>query len=76
VPGDLDFPNDKYVLQVQTLTGTKFDPITSQISVIAIDEWRKLQKEWLVFAREHAKTCQYKRHNVYLRFWGEGARGK
>ena len=69
VPGDLDFPNDKYVLQVQALTGTKFDPLTRQISVIPIAEWRKIQQEWLAFAREHAKTCQYKRQNVYLRFW-------
>jgi len=71
VPGDLDFPNDKYVLQVQALTGTKFDPATRQIAVIPFDEWRKIQQEWLAFAREHAKTCQYKRQNVYLRFWGK-----
>jgi WD40 repeat protein len=69
VPGDLDFPKDKYVLQVQALTGTKFDLSSRQITVIPIDEWRRIQQEWLTFAREHAKTCQYKRQNVYLRFF-------
>jgi hypothetical protein len=41
IPGDLDFPHEHLVLQVQAFA----------------------------LAREHAKSCQYKRQNVYLRFF-------
>ena len=69
VPGDLDFPKDKFMLQVEALTGTRYDPDTRQITVIPPDEFYEIQKEYLDFAHEHAKTCQYKRQNVYLRFF-------
>jgi len=69
IPGDLDFPHEHLVLQVQALTGTKLDPQSSQISVIPTLEWQALQKQYFAIAREHAKSCQYKRQNVYLRFF-------
>ena len=71
VPGDLDFPSEKYILQTQALTGTRFDPVLRQITVIPVEEWRALQKEYLEFAQEHAQACEYLRQNVYLRFWGK-----
>lgn len=32
VPGDLDFPQEYFSLQVEALTGTRFDPITRQMN--------------------------------------------
>jgi WD40 repeat protein len=72
VPGDLDYPHDKFVLQVEALTGSRFNPDTRQITVIPLDEFYKIQKEYISFAREHAKTCKYKRQNVYLQFFPDG----
>jgi WD40 repeat protein len=71
IPGDLDFPHEHLVLQVQALTGTKLDLQTRQISVIPTSEWQALQKQYLDIAREHAKECQYPRQNLYLWFWGK-----
>ncbi len=76
IPGDLDFPHEHLVLQVQALTATRLDLQSREISVIPTEEWQALQKQYLAIAREHAKACQYKRQNVYLRFWGEEVKGK
>jgi len=72
IPGDLDFPHEYLVLQVQALTGTRLDLQRRQISVIRTKEWQALQEQYLAIARSHAKECQYPRQNLYLRFWGKG----
>lgn len=69
VPGDLDFPKDSYVIQVEALTGTRFDVNTRLLSIIPPEEWGKVQSQWQELGRKHANTCQYPRQNVYLRFW-------
>jgi WD40 repeat protein len=69
VPGDLDFPHNKFVLQVEALTGTRFNPNTRIITTIPLDEFNKIQSEYIDLAHEHAKHCKYKHQNVYLRFF-------
>jgi len=71
VPGDLDFPQEYFSLQVEALTGTRFDPITRQIRCLPPDEFNEIQKKWLEIASEHAKVCKYPRQNMYLRLCPE-----
>lgn len=71
---DYDFPPDKIKLQVMALTGTKFNPETMEVEDIDPEEWRKIKKEYMEFAREHYKTCKYPHANVFRRLFPEEAK--
>jgi len=73
LPGDLDFPQEKFTLQIMALTGTKFNLATKDIEFIEPERWRKLNEEYLRLAREHYKFCQYPRQNVYRWFFPQEA---
>ncbi|MCP5103144.1 MAG: hypothetical protein GY950_07190 [bacterium] len=70
---DWDYPIDKIKLQVKALTGTKFDTTTMEIEFIEPDEWRKIKKEYMEFAREHYKTCKYPHANVFRKLFPKEA---
>lgn len=37
------------------------------------DEWRKVKKEYMEFAREHYRKCKYPRANVFRKLFPEEA---
>ena len=65
---DIDFPYNKYVVLIEVLTGTRFNPVTQQITTLTVDEWQKVRAEYEAVAKEHAKpkACQYRKQNLYL----------
>ncbi len=71
VPGDLDFPRGNYVLQVEALSGTRFNLMTRKPEIMSADAFTEAKKAYAKIAREHLKTCQYQRQNIYLHFWGD-----
>jgi len=71
ISGDVDFPKDKTVLQIEALNGTKFNPITRVLEIMPAHEFNDTKEKYLQIAREHARTCQYPRQNIYLHFWGD-----
>jgi hypothetical protein len=68
---DRDFPNEKIELQIKALTGTTFDFDKKQIKLIDPGEWRKLKKEYMDFAGEHYKNCEFPHANVFARLFPE-----
>ena len=71
---DLDFPDDKIKLQVWALTGTRFNTNTMEIEFLEPDEWRKIKKEYMAFAKEHYKICKYPHANVFRKLFPEEAK--
>ena len=70
-PGDLDFPKDEFSLQLQVLTGTRFNSRTRTIEVIPAAEWRQHKDRYLSVAKEHANRCRFPHQNIYLRFYAD-----
>jgi len=50
---DNDYPMNKIKLQIQVLTGTEFNPDTTEISPIEPKRWQQLKKEYLRAAAAH-----------------------
>jgi len=73
VPGDLDFPKEKFKLMIMALTGTEFNTIMQETKCIEPERWRKLNHEYWEFAREHYKICKYPRQNVFRWFFPDEA---
>ncbi|MCP5104027.1 MAG: hypothetical protein GY950_11640, partial [bacterium] len=71
---DWDYPIDKIKLQIKALTGTEFNTTTMEIEVIEPEEWRKIKKKYMEFAREHYKTCKYPHANVFRKLFPEEAK--
>lgn len=71
IPGDLDYPPAKFILQIEALTGTRFEPLTHQITLLTPEEFHKIQQEYIAIAGKHATTCKYRQQNTYLRFFPE-----
>jgi WD40 repeat protein len=63
---DLDFPADKLVLQVEVLTGTTMDDF-GNITALDYESWKNKREQYLRVAEQHARSCRYKEHNLYLR---------
>jgi hypothetical protein len=70
---DLDFPQDKFGLQVMALTGTEYIPITKEIKIIEQQRWRELKERYFQFARQHYKVCGYPRYNLWRQFFPDDA---
>jgi WD40 repeat protein/Tfp pilus assembly protein PilN len=70
---DVDFPTDKIKLQILALTGTELDAETRQVKFIQLEEWEKVKKEYMDFAREHYRKCKYPYANVFRRLFPEEA---
>lgn len=65
--GDADFPPDQYRLKFEALSGTRFDPVSSEIETLSFSEWKQAQQDYLRIARVHAASCTHANRNVYLR---------
>ena len=70
---DLDFPPEKYVLQLNVLTATEFNIDSKNIETLNASQWQKAREEYLKFAKAHYKTCKYPRYNQFRRFFPEAA---
>jgi len=68
---DFDFPQNKFILQTEALTGTRYSVENNQITYLSPDEFDKVRNEWLNVAKKHAKKCKYPEANVYLKFYPE-----
>ena len=66
---DYDFPLDLLKLQIAALTGTEFNPTTSEITFIEPERWEKMKAEYLEKAAKHYKSCKYKNANIFHRFY-------
>lgn len=71
---DWDFPKNKIKLQMMVLTGTRFNLKNHENEIMEPDEWRKINKEYMEFAKEHYKACKYPHANVFRKLFPEEAK--
>ena len=58
---------------INVMTGTQMDDY-GNLAALNKDEWEGQKKEYIEVAKEHLKTCKYKKANFYLRqkaYWGD-----
>jgi len=73
VPGDLDIPKSLFKLQVQELTGARYNTKTNETECLSPSQWHSLNNDYESKAKEHYKECKYRQYNVWRRFNAEEA---
>jgi WD40 repeat protein len=68
VPGDLDIPKSLFKLQVQVMTGARYNTKTNETECLSPEQWQSLNKNYEREAKEHYKSCNYRQYNVWQRF--------
>ncbi len=70
---DMDIPGDLFKLQAKACTGYELNIETGKIEIIPYKEWDKLKEQYNQKAKEHYKTCRYRKHNFWSLFNPEDA---
>lgn len=65
---DLDFPVESVSTWTQAATGSEFDPVTGEIRAMYTERWREVRAQYEKVATEHARSCQYRDANQWLRW--------
>ncbi|TKK71763.1 WD40 repeat domain-containing protein [Ilyomonas limi] len=68
IPGDLDIPKALFKLQVQVLTGARYNIKTNETECLSPEQWQSLNRDYEREAKEHYKACKYQQYNVWRRF--------
>ena len=55
------------ILWLQALTGTEFDLVTRQVNNLSKEAWAETRRRYDRLAETHARTCQYREFNDWLR---------
>ncbi|MEO5999698.1 MAG: WD40 repeat domain-containing protein [Chitinophagaceae bacterium] len=69
IAGDLDIPNELFLLQVRALTGCKLRTQTNELEIIPANNWTKLNDEYYNKAKEHYQVCKYAKYNLWAQFY-------
>jgi WD40 repeat protein len=68
IPGDIDFPEKKNVLQLEAITGTEYDD-THEVKVIRLKEYLTIRKKYIKIAQDHLKECKCPFDNIYTIYY-------